>query len=157
MIIFFGSWQIDIEENCRFRGGCLARTINVIDIIPRVISKRRNTRTIEVLLLFKPSLQQRECDNVDNHFYLYSYTNWNVLYRGQISAGHRYRIPFYRSFGNVNLYAFYIFNKRYQYCIMVSLFVPFKPVPKLNYSRVTKKYSKTVLFSIISFYVSGER
>lgn len=151
MIIFFGSWQIDIEENCRFRGGCLARTINVIDIIPRVISKRRNTHTIEVLLLFTPSLQQRECDNVDNYFYLYSYTNWNVLYRGQISAGHRYRIRFYRSFGNVNIYAFYIFNKRYQYCITVSLFVPFKPVQKLNYSRVTKKYPNAV------FYVSGER
>lgn len=109
MIIFFGSWQIDIEENCRSRGESLARTINVIDIIPRVISKPRNTHTIEELVFFTPILQQRECDNVDNHFYLYSYTNWNVLYRGQISAGYRYRIPFYRSFGNVNIYAYSIF------------------------------------------------
>ena len=31
--------------------------------------------SIEELLFFTPSLQQRECDNVDNHFYLYSYTN----------------------------------------------------------------------------------
>lgn len=128
-----------------------------IDIIPRVISKRRNTRTIEELLFFTPSLQQPECDNVDNHFYLYSYTNWNALYRGQISAGYRYRIPFYRSFGNVNIYAFYIFNKRYLYYITVSLFIPFKAVLKLNYSHVTEKYLKAVVFSIISFYVFGER
>lgn len=157
MIIFFGSWQIDIEENCRYRGGCLARTINVIDIIPRVISKRRNTHTIEVLLLFTPSLQQRECDNVDNHFYLYSCTNWNVLYRGQISAGHRYRIPFYRSFGNLTFMHSIFLIRDINTVLRFPFFVPFKPVQKLNYSRVTKKYPKAVLFSIISFYVSGER
>ena len=40
---------------------------------------------------------------------------------------------------------------------MVSLFVPFKPVQKLNYSRVTKEYPKAVQFSIIFIFLANAK
>lgn len=98
------------------------------------------------------------------HLYLYSNTNWDVLYRIQMSATDI--ISFYRFFRIRNIYVrmyacactnkLYIFNKGYQYRITFPPFVPFQPGQKLNYAASQRNIRMQPLFSNISIYVYGQ-